>query len=251
MACRRFPKRHTSSLKPAILKSVGKPPPSKLWANNMHPRYQEWLTYVFDHPATDPRWYFEPDSPEFLGSESDFARLIAQTFLRSGEDLKRFYAQVDQGIWFLASPTGSSLIHSLRDGQASLIEKLTGIHNIFCLYRDCFAARCAETLGHKDEPGGRRTCIPFAICSGTFVRSRAWKTSQTGRTSRRRFFACLRELSQIEHRACREGNCMALDTWPANFRRKLAMWWSDSFATATLDAALRRYAEKTRGGNAL
>ena len=120
----------------------------------MHPRYQDWLTYVFDHPVMDPQWFFAEHAPEFEGTETDYALLIAQTFQNSGKDLERFSdAQVNQGIWFLASPSCSNFSFSLREGTAPLPQKIAGIDSIFNLYRDCFATRCSEVLGHSNEPG--------------------------------------------------------------------------------------------------
>ena len=219
----------------------------------MHPRYQEWLTYVFDHPVTDPQWYFELDSPEFAGSESDFALLISQTFLRSGEDLQRFSdAQVNQGIWFLASTAGSSFILSLRDGQVPLIEKVTGIKNIFCLYRDCFAARCSETLGYRDEPGAldlNRICYMFwDICPLTHL----YLDDVANRPDLEdAVFSVLERTLQIEHRACREGALHGLGHMAYAYPERVRAVLEKFLAKAAIDDALRGYAENARAGNVL
>src|SRR5690349_14893875 len=118
----------------------------------MHPRYKEWLQYIFAHPVNDLQWYFDINAPSFEATHADYAWLIRETFERSGEDLAEFTdAQVNQGVWFLASPSGSDFIFSLRDGDASTSQKVAGIRSIYELYRNCFTKRCTETLGHIDE----------------------------------------------------------------------------------------------------
>src|SRR5215471_4097093 len=120
----------------------------------MHQRYQEWLQYVFNHPVSDPEWYFDLAAPAFEATQEDYAELLRETFSRSGEDLAKFSdAQVNQGVWFLASPSGSNFIFSLQDGSVPAQKKVEGIRSIYELYRDCFAKRCTKTLGHIVEPG--------------------------------------------------------------------------------------------------
>jgi hypothetical protein len=97
----------------------------------MHPRYAEWLIHVFDHAVGEPGWYFDPDAPEFAGTEADFAVLIRETFERSGHDLARFSdAQVNQGLWYVVSPSASDFIFSLWDGNAPVSDQLAGIHSM-------------------------------------------------------------------------------------------------------------------------
>src|SRR5688500_15792399 len=104
----------------------------------MHPRYDEWLSFAFDHEVTDPQWHFQPGSPHFEGSETDYAVLIEETFRNSGRDLRRFSdAQVNQGVWFLASPSCSDFMFALRDGSAPLAAKVSGIQSILDLYKSC------------------------------------------------------------------------------------------------------------------
>lgn len=75
-------------------------------AKCMHPRYRAWLDFVFNHPVSEPQWCFDPNAPQFEGSDEDYVELITLTFRDSAEDLSRFTdAQVDQGLWFLVSPS--------------------------------------------------------------------------------------------------------------------------------------------------
>jgi hypothetical protein len=122
----------------------------------MHTRYSEWIRFVFDHPVEGhlPEWYHREDAPEFIASHEDYAILLSETFSRSGNDLLVYSdGQVNQGLWYLTNPATSDFIHSLSHPTVSMNRRVESLRSVFDLYRDCFAKRCAETLGHTDEPG--------------------------------------------------------------------------------------------------
>jgi hypothetical protein len=214
----------------------------------MHPRYQEWISYVFDHTVTDPQWYFGADAPGFEGTEEDYAELIRDTFSRSGADLVRFSdAQVNQGIWFLASPTGSDFIFSLRDGTAPTPKKIAGIHSIYDLYRDCFAERCTQTLGHIDETGASERnpiCYMFwDVCPLSYLEGANEKAMLEEAV-----FWVLEKTIELPHRACIEAGLHGLGEVAYRYTERVQVV-VDRFLTGTeIDPVLRGYAERARAG---
>lgn len=217
----------------------------------MHPRYQEWIQYVFDHPVNDPQWYFDRDAPRFEATQEDYADLIRETFLRSGEDLARFSdAQVNQGIWFLASPTGSHFIFSLRHGDVPTPKKVAGIQSIYDLYRDCFAKRCTETLGHIDEPGAsdlNPICYMFwDVCPISYL-----EVVEERRDLEDAVFWVLENTIRLPHRACIEAGLHGLGDIAHRYERRVKEVIDGFLKTARLDAALRAYAERARKGRIL
>ncbi len=214
----------------------------------MHPRYQEWLGYVFDHPVTDPQWYFDLNAPEFAGTDADFVLLIGETFRRSGEDLLRFSdAQVKQGVWFLTSPSGSDFGFCFRDSEVPLADKITGIQSIFDLYRECFALRCSQTLGGYgfDEPGASDL---NPICWGFWDISPLTALQEVPHRLEleNAVFSVLERILQIEHRACREGALVGLDCMSVGSPKRAAEVLDRFLAEAKLDDALRSYAQAGR-----
>jgi hypothetical protein len=214
----------------------------------MHPRYPDWLTYAFDHPVTEPQWYFALDAPEFAASDSEVAVLMAETFQRSGEDLRRFSgAQVNQAIWFLTSPSGSDYGFCFRDGEVPLADKVAGIHSIFHLYRDCFAVRCSQTLGGYgvSEPGASDL---NPICWGFWDISPL--TALEGVPNRPELenavLGVLEGILQIEHRACREGALVGLHCMSIGSPERAAEVLDSFLARAKLDDALRSFAQGAR-----
>jgi hypothetical protein len=118
----------------------------------MQPRYQEWLNHLFDHPVADPAWHWEVDAPVFVADEPEIAELIELTFQNSGADLQRFSdAQLNLGLWYLASNASSYYMSALRSDSVPLERRLSAIASISVLYRDCFQQRCTQTLSHLDQ----------------------------------------------------------------------------------------------------
>jgi hypothetical protein len=217
----------------------------------MHPRYQEWIRYVFDHPVKDPQWYFDVDAPGFEATEEDYAELIRETFSRSGDDLALFSdAQVNRGIWFLASQTGSDFISSLRDGGAPTAKKIAGIRSIYILYRDCFAKRCSESLGHIDEPGASELnpiCYMFwDVCPLSYLEDASERSELEEAV-----FWVLENTIKLHHRACIEGGLHGLGEVACQYEARVKDVIDRFLVEAEIDPVLRGYAERAREGNVL
>jgi len=214
----------------------------------MHPQYQEWLRYVFDHPVSDPHWYFDVNALSFEATQADYAQLIRETFERSGEDLFQFTdAHVNQGVWFLASPSGSDFIFSLRDGDVPVERKVAGIRSIYYLYRNCFAKRCTETLGHIDEAGAsdlNPICYMFwDVCPLSNLDKANDKAELEAAV-----FSVLEDTIRLPHRACIEAGLHGLGNIAYSYERRVKEVIDRFLKTARLDAALKGYAERAREG---
>jgi hypothetical protein len=214
----------------------------------MHPQYREWLEFVFAHEVSDPQWYFDIEAPSFVSTEQDVVEMIRETFTRSGEDLKQYSdGQVNQGIWFLASPSGSNSMFSIRDGKVPLSAKVAAIHSIYDLYRGCFAGRCAEVLGHIDEPGGsdlNPICYMFwDVCPISYLDD----SKDTGELEDA-IFSVLSDTIRIPHRACIEGGLHGLGEVAYRYEAQVRKIIDDFLATAKIDDTLRGYAERAREG---
>ncbi len=218
----------------------------------MSSRYQEWLKHVFDHEVTDklPQWYFVEDASLFETSDDEMTELISQTFLNAGKDLTKYTdEQVDQGIWYVVSTSGPNFMHSLKSAEFPLAKRLEAIKNIFYLYSDCFAKRCAETLGHLSEEGSplNSSCYMFwDICPITYL-----KETPNGGEIQDAVLNVLEKTLTIEHRACREGAFHGLSEMSYS-RRAAVQEIIDRFLSKTkLDKKLLAYARNAREGNVL
>jgi len=193
---------------------------------------------------------FETNAPEFEASPIEIVELISQTFLRSGKDLLEYTdARVDQGIWYIASSSGSNFSHSLKSSDVPLAKRLEAIGSIFYLYSDCFAKRCAETLGHLSEEGSalNSSCYMFwDISPITYL-----KDMPDSKAMQDAVLNVLEKILTIEHRACREGAFHGLSEMFYS-RQESVQEIVDRFLSKTkLDEKLLTYARNAREGNVL
>jgi hypothetical protein len=216
----------------------------------MNPRYQDWLKHIFDHEVKEPQWYFGENAPAFEASDDEITELLGQTFLNAGKDLTKYTdEQVDQGIWYLASSSGSNFMSALKSSEVPLAKRIEAIRNIFYLYSDCFAKRCAEALGHLSEEGSPLNSSYYMfwdISPLTFMKD-ASEIQEIQDT----VLSVLQRILTIKHRACRESALHGLSELTFACSEKVREI-IDGFLKATrLDDKLLAYAVNARDGNVL
>lgn len=216
----------------------------------MTSRYQEWLKHVFDHEieVQKPAWYFDLEAPSFNASPIELTALISQTFRCAGKDLVDYTdAQVNQGLWYLVSLSGSEYIKALQSPDVPINERLQAIGNIYYLYAECFARRCAKTLGHLDEEGSALNFICYMfwdecpLCYPDHVPDQSEIENA--------IFSVLQQTLTINHRACREGALHGLGHMFSSHPEKVRTIIDHLIKDAILDEKLLSYAHNAREGN--
>ena len=118
----------------------------------MPPAHSDWIAHVFDHPIAEPAWHWSSDAPRWDGSEADTAAFLAEMGERSGQLLARFTdAQLNQGFWYLLSPSCSSFLFSLVAPEVPLPGRLRALRSFLPLFQQVMAVRCSPHLSHLDE----------------------------------------------------------------------------------------------------
>jgi hypothetical protein len=218
----------------------------------MNARYQEWLKHIFDHEVEvkKPQWYFGEDAPAFEASDDEITELLGQTFLNAGKDLTKYTdEQVDQGIWYLASSSGSNFLSVLKSVEVPLVKRVEAIESISNLYSDCFAKRCAESLGHLSEEGSplNSSCYMFwDISPLTFM-----KGASEIQEIQNAVLSVLQQILTIEHRACRESALHGLSELTFACPEKVREIIDGFLKDTKLDDRLLAYAVNARDGNVL
>ena len=118
--------------------------------------FEQWLTYVFDHPAGDlnEAWYWESDRDWWHEDPNDALRFMTRAFENAGEVFQPYSdAQLNQGLWFLVSNACSSHMLALLEASVPWSAQKRCIASFHQLYEQCFAKRCSPHLSHLDEPG--------------------------------------------------------------------------------------------------
>jgi hypothetical protein len=174
--------------------------------------------------------------------------LISQTFRSAGEDLKIFTdAQADQGFYYVVSMSGSNLMRELISSEVPSAERLETIGNIFYLYSDCFAKRCAESLGHLSEEGSPLNSICYMfwdICPIIYLEDASEK-----KEVQQAILAVLKKTLEINHRACREGAFHGLGEIAHTCPEKVRVIIDGFLSKNKLDDKLLAYALNAREGN--
>ena len=119
--------------------------------------FEDWLTYVFDHPVpvdNDQAWYWDLDRDRWDDNAANSVRFMTQAFENAAVVFEPYTdAQLNQGLWFIASHACSNHMFGLLDENVPWPERQRCVYSIHQLFEGCFSRRCSPHLSHVDEPG--------------------------------------------------------------------------------------------------
>ncbi|WP_038165109.1 hypothetical protein [Verrucomicrobium sp. BvORR106] len=215
----------------------------------MHPRYQEWIRYVFDHPVTQPEWHLDCNAPSFEANETEEVQLIELTFRNAARDLAPFSnAQINQGFWFLASLAYSEHLNALRSNEVPLELRLSAIDSISSLYRGCFASRCSHTLiVSDDKPSSDLNPICYMFWDVATLSNLVGNPDEEALANA--CFSVLAETLQIDHPACQEAAIHGYGEFYFQYPERVAAAMDEFLQTEIADPRLRAYATHARTGD--
>ena len=116
--------------------------------------FEQWLIFVFAHPVDEGRieWYFELDCDWWDGPASTTIAFLTRAFENAATLFEPYSdAQLNQGLWYLASNACSNHMLALLDESVPWPERQRCLRAMVGLYRQIFNARCTPALGHLDE----------------------------------------------------------------------------------------------------
>ena len=107
----------------------------------------QFLTFVFDHPVSEPEWYFNEEL-EFEGSDTAALTHCIDLFRNSSVLLTRFRPeQLEQGFWFLLG-SEFDLPRYIWDERISSQLRRESILAMVDVYGQLFSEDPLETIGH-------------------------------------------------------------------------------------------------------
>jgi hypothetical protein len=118
--------------------------------------FDDWITYVFDHPRAPQHWRWSDDFVEWSVPATNTVNFLAKTFEESGTLLTRFTDhQVAEGLWYFSSMSLSEIPQILWNNEVALTERQRVIRAVQKLYQNCFALRCVPFLSHLEKESNR------------------------------------------------------------------------------------------------
>lgn len=179
-------------------------------------RFQEWTKAWFDRPETDRKFWIS-DPPEELepARELDYATLL---FAKSGELLEPYSnTQIGNSLYGLIYE-GSSPLYCLRDISLSLSNRVNCIRAIELVFRDVFAVRCSEKLGHLSEPGGALEGVCYMWWDIFPAYTSCFKET-SGPVLEQAVLDVQTKVLALPHAACQESALHGLGHWQRNNKK--------------------------------
>ncbi|MCI0651398.1 MAG: hypothetical protein L0Z55_05905 [Planctomycetes bacterium] len=115
--------------------------------------FEAWLDYVFDHPVKEvgPEWYWEDDAPTWqpCAAPQRTVEFITRLFADPFPLTTRFTsAQLNQGLWFIASPECSNHMYALLDEAVPWTLRERCFDSMYSLYEKLFLPKCSIYYSH-------------------------------------------------------------------------------------------------------
>jgi hypothetical protein len=206
--------------------------------------FEEWISFVFDHPVRNPQWYFA-DTIDWWPAEKHPATTI--TYLTHLFDNPvsplALYSddQIGQGLWFLVDNAASNHMFCLEDQRVPWEQRHHAIRAMIPLFKSIFAVRCTPHLGHLSETDTQLNLACYMW----------WDIMPVGGTREidTAFIDVMETTLTLPSDACRESALHGLGHWYDRDPQRVE-GIIDSFLDSTpkLRAELREYARAARTG---
>ena len=219
------------------------PQPSSL------PTFSDWVRHIFDHPVSDPEWYWAPDADTDEPPAQTCVEYLTQLFT-DPEPILALYtdAQLNQGLWFLVSNACSNYMFALLEPEVAWIVRRAGLHAIINLFAHLFANRCSPHLSHLDERGAN----PLnGACYMWWDLFPTWghPESSTDALVDAELLMVMQHVLAVDALACQESALHGLGHWhlryPAEVEEAIDVFLERQ---PQLDLRLRQYAFSARQG---
>lgn len=209
----------------------------------MPPRYQEWLTYLFDHEIVPglPEWYWQENAPVFQATPAEEIELWIALMQNAERDLQLYSdEQVGQGLWYLFSNVCSDHCFQVTSADLPLSKVVEMYDTIRLLYTGVFSQRCAPVLGHLSEEGSPLNTICYMLWD---VSPLGWPRDHLlAPAIEAALFGVLSHALDLSHRACAESALHGLGELQCRYPSRVAAVIKPRLPRLAADKALHRYA---------
>lgn len=185
--------------------------------------FDQWVSYVFDHPVSKPEWHWDTDA--YWYAEKHPAQVIeymTSLFEDSTEPLARFSdEQLNQGFWFLACPDCSSHMFTLLDDAVPLEYRVRCIRAMVQLFKGCFAKRCSPHVCHGEYGYNPHINALNSACYMWFdlIPIHGVPNMPERYAVHGEFLEAIENILYIPHDACREAGLHGMGEWCHRYHR--------------------------------
>jgi hypothetical protein len=210
--------------------------------------FEQWVQGIFDHPVTEPAWYWEVDADTCVEDDETNVSYLAQLFTTSDQVLRRFDdAQVGQGLNMIVSVACSDHALSMVSGHAPWPARQTAIRSIYNLYAKCLNERCVEGLCHLGEVDSHLN----GVCYMWWDLFPAWSGPEDEHASAEssECIGVMERCLSLTNQACLEGALHGLGHWESLFPDRVKATVDQFLKKRTdLRPELVEYARRARDG---
>ena len=217
----------------------------------MMPSYEDWISHCFARPVSDPAWYFDVDSPSWEAPSSTSLQFMTRLFTSSAHVCEQFTdAQLDQGFWYLVSPSGSDHMFALLDESLPEANRLTCLRAMNSLFQDLFAARCTDVASSRRQSGEGLSPLN-SICHMWWevIPIHGKPADSTRRTLDATVLEVLQSQLEISSIACQESALHGLGHWAHYYPERVEEIVAQFLESQNDNAKLRAYATAAAKGN--
>jgi hypothetical protein len=185
--------------------------------------FEQWLDHVFDHPVEPQKleWYWDSQRDWWEEDSPETVQFMTQTFENAAVVLEPYSdAQLNQGLWFLASNACSNHMFALMNESIPWPARERCVASFHQLYEQCFARRCSPHLSHIDEPGANplnSACYMWWDIIPLFPRT----DDPAHRELNEAILQVMESTLQLDSIACRESALHGLGHWQHAFPERV------------------------------
>jgi hypothetical protein len=240
---------------------------------NLPPDFDKWILWVFDRPVEEPRGCLaslaslfsrsvEPSvelTPEDILWEEELdpgnaCELLTALFENPTILTPRFSdAQINQGLYFLASADSSDYNSSLLEAGVPWELRERGLRSIYTLYRDLFAVKCTGFSGQRKAGSEPENPLNTLCYMWWDITSLAWNTGKPDAAHVDAvILSVLQDTLRLPSLACQNGALHGLGHLNESLRPQATAIIDDYLAqNRSLPKELRAYAKEARKGGVL
>jgi hypothetical protein len=116
--------------------------------------FEDWVVFVFDHPAEGPEWYWGDEAPFWNAPAALTAEYVTRLFEDPVPALEGYTdAELNMGLNYIITPGLGEHMLCLDDPTVPLPARLRCVRSCGLLFRKLLLPRCSSHLSHRDEPG--------------------------------------------------------------------------------------------------